>query len=36
MTKSRTTRCKKEKDKKNLEVLELLNDEDQRKKSTKK
>ena len=27
MIKSRKTRCKKEKDKKNLEILELLNDE---------
>ena len=31
MTKSRKTRCKKEKDKMNLEVLELLNDEKQEK-----
>ena len=29
MTKSRKTRCKKEKNKKNSEVLELLNDENQ-------
>ena len=31
MTKSRKTRCKKEKNKKNSEVLELLNDENQKK-----
>ena len=31
MTESRKTRCKEEKDKKNLEVIELLNDGDQKK-----
>ena len=35
MTKSRKNRCKKENNKKNLEVLELLSDEDQKEEMNK-